>query len=263
MRCVPELEVGPEERDQCRSILQTLLLWVVSLPDNLRDGLTAQEVAEAAWLQDDAVGATAQAEHLLEVLIQSGFPVRKEKKSRGGEEVAVYTYETSVVQANPVKFFAPLKKKYLQDLKRLDEKWIESLFWDVTMLTPEAQAELHVDGGIFGKCAPNDLRTQSERASNAPIRFSFPHRSGASTRRVHKVAYGGEIVVCDHWLEEFGEEIKHSDQHFRIVYICSKPSKTDEVITSALKDTALPCATQRHSSKRPAMHSPICSPPRK
>jgi hypothetical protein len=239
MRCVPELEVGPEERDQCRSILQTLLLWVVSLPDNLRDGLTAQEVAEAAWLQDDAVGATAQAEHLLEVLIQSGFPVRKEKKSRGGEEVAVYTYETSVVQANPVKFFAPLKKKYLQDLKRLDEKWIESLFWDVTMLTPEAQAELHVDGGIFGKCAPNDLRTQSERASNAPIRFSFPHRSGASTRRVHKVAYGGEIVVCDHWLEEFGEEIEHSDQHFRIVYICSKPSKTDEVITSALKDTRI------------------------
>src|SRR2546422_922773 len=85
---LPELEVGPEEREQCKSILQTLLLWVLSLPENLRDGLTPQEIAEAAWLHDDAVGATAQAEHLLELLIQSGFPVRKDKKSRGGEDVA-------------------------------------------------------------------------------------------------------------------------------------------------------------------------------
>jgi hypothetical protein len=46
-----------------------LYLWGVSLPENLRDGLTAQEVAEAAWLSDDAVGATAQAEHLLETLV--------------------------------------------------------------------------------------------------------------------------------------------------------------------------------------------------
>ena len=98
---LPELEVGPEEREQCKSILQTLLLWVVSLPDNLRDGLTAQEVAEASWLHDDAVGATAQAEHLLEILIQNGFPVRKEKKSRGSEEVSVYSYRNQRHPSQP------------------------------------------------------------------------------------------------------------------------------------------------------------------
>ena len=115
-----ELELGAEERDQGKRILQTLLLWDLSLPDNLRDGLTAQEVAEAAWLYDDAVGGTAQAEHVLELLLQHGFPIRKERKTRSGEEVSVYSYETSLVQANPVKFFAPLKKKSNQDANRQD-----------------------------------------------------------------------------------------------------------------------------------------------
>jgi hypothetical protein len=212
------------------------MLWALSLPDNLRDELTAQEVAEAAWLEDDAVGATAQAEHLLDLLIQSGFPVRREKRSRGGEEITVYGYESSVVQANPVKFFAPLKKKYLQDIPRQDEKWIESLFWDLTVITPEAQAELQVNGGIFSAFAPPDKRTSQERANNAPPRYSFPHRSAASTKRVHKIAYGGEVVACDRWRDEFGEEIKNADQHFRIAYLCTKPEETDDVIAAGLND---------------------------
>jgi len=208
----------------------------LSLPENLRDGLTAQEVAEAAWLHDDAVGATHQAEHLLELLIQSGFPVRREKKSRGGEEVSVYAYETSLVQASPVKFFAPLKKKYLQDATRQDEKWVESLFWDLTVITPEAQEELQVNGGIFNDFAPTDQRSTQERANNSPTKFSFPHRSAASSRRPHRVVYGGEVVVSDRWREEFGEEIKHADQHFRIVYLCSKPVDADEKIIAGLND---------------------------
>ena len=236
---LPELDIGPEEREQCESILQTLLLWVVSLPDNLRDGLTAQDVAEAMWLQDDAIGPKAQAERLLELLIQSGFPVRRENKSRGGEELALYTYETSLIQANPVKFFAPLKKKYLQDTKRQDDKWIESLFWDLTMITPETQAELEINGGILSTFAPPDQRSVQERAGIAPARYSFPHRTAASTRRIHKTAYGGEVVVGDAWRDEFGEEIKHTDQHFRIVYLCSKPPEIDEEITAALRDTRI------------------------
>jgi hypothetical protein len=236
---LPELDIGPEEREQCKSILETLMLWALSLPDNLRDELTAQEIAEAAWLQDDAVGATSQAEDLLDLLIQSGFPIRREKKSRGGEEITVYGYEASVVQANPVKFFAPLKKKYLQDIPRQDEKWIESLFWDLTVITPEAQAELQVNGGIFSAFAPPDKRTSQERANNTPARYSFPHRFAASTRRVHKVAYGGEVVACDSWRDEFGEEIKHVDQHFRLAYLSTKPEETDEKVTAALRDARI------------------------
>lgn len=234
-----ELDVGAEEQEQCKAILQTLLLWALSLPDNLRDGLTAQEVAEASWLQDDAVGATAQAEHLLDVLIQNGFPVRTEKKSRGGEQVSLYSYEISAVQAQPAKLFAPLKKKYLQDGKRQDEKWLESLFWDLTIITPEAQSELGVNGGILAAFAPPDQRTAKERQNNLPAKYSMPHRSAASTRRVHKVAYSGEVVVSDRWRDEFGEEIKHTDQHFRLVYLTSKPSDTDDKITAALKDTRI------------------------
>lgn len=236
---LPELDVGPDEREQCIAILQTLLLWVLSLPDNLRDGLTAQEVAEAAWLNDEAVGARDHAEHLLETLIQNGFPVRKDKRSRGGEEVWLYSYELTAAQAQPSKFFAPLKKKYIQDAKRQDEKWVESLFWDLNMITPEAQAELHVNGGIFATFAPSDQRTAQERQGNHPAKYVFPGRSAASTRRVHRVAYGGEVVVSDRWREEFGEEIKHADQHFRLVYLTTKPNESDDIVTAALKDTRI------------------------
>jgi hypothetical protein len=231
-----ELELDTEERDQCEAILQTLLLWVLSLPDNQRDGLTAQEVAEAAWLHDDAVGATAQAESILELLLSHGFPVRKEKKTRAHEEVAVYSYETSAVQANPVKYFAPLKKKFLSDKKRQDDKWIESLFWQLPDITPDAQAELGVNGGLFAAFAPNDQRTVQEKQNNTPPRYQFPHRPAASTRKLYKVAYGGEIVVSDRWRDEFGDDIKNTDQHFRIVCLVTKPTDTDAKITGALKE---------------------------
>ena len=112
-----QLEVGPEEREQCKIVLQTLLLWVLSLPENLRDGLTAQELAEAAWLHDDAVGAQAQAEHLLDLLISNGFPVRKDTRQRDGKDIAVFSYELTATQAQPSKFFSPLKKKFNQDPK--------------------------------------------------------------------------------------------------------------------------------------------------
>ncbi len=236
---LPELDVGPDERNQCKAILQTLLLWVLSLPDNLRDGLTSQEVAEAAWLNDDAVGAKDHAEHLLDVLIQNGFPVRRDKKSRAGEEVWVYSYELSAMQAQPGKFFAPLKKKYVQDLKRQDEKWFESLFWDLSMITPEAQAELAVNGGIFAVFAPSDQRTAQERQSNQAPKYSLPHNSAASTRRVHRIAYSGQVVISDRWRDELGEEIKHTDQHFRLVYLTAKPVESDEKITAALRDTRI------------------------
>ena len=232
-----ELELAKEERDQCEAILQTILLWGLSLPENQRDGMTPQEVAEAAWLQDDAVGATAHAEHILDLLTSHGFPVRKEKKTRGGEEVAVYSYETTIVQANPVKSFSPLKKKHLADKKRQEEKWLESLFWQLPDITPEAQAELGVNGGLFGSFAPPDQRTAQEKQSNAPPKYQFPHRPAASTRKLFKIAYGGEIVVSDRWRDEFGEDIKNTDQHFRIVYLVNKPAETDAKITTALKET--------------------------
>ena len=78
----------------------------------------------SAWLNDDAVGAKDHAEHLLELLIQNGFPVRKETKPRG----TVYSYELSAMQAQPSKFFSPLKKKFIANAQRQDEKWVESLF---------------------------------------------------------------------------------------------------------------------------------------
>ncbi len=234
-----ELDVGPDERDECQAILQTLLLWILSLPDNLRDGLTAQEVAEAAWLNDDAVGAKDHAEQLLEVLIQNGFPVRRDKKSRGGEELLVYSYELSAMEAQPGKVFAPLKKKYLQDAKRQDQKWLESLFWDLSVITPEAQAELGVNGGLFVSFAPPDQRTIQERQSNQAPKYSLPHHSFASTRRVHRVAYGGEVIVSDRWRDEFGDGIKHTDQHFRLVYLTTKASENDDKVAAGLEDTRI------------------------
>ena len=235
---LPGLEVGSDEQEQAKRVLECLFFWVLSLPENLRDGLTAQELAEATWLNDDAIGATAQAEHILELLLSHGFPVRKEKKTRGGEEVSVYSYyETTSDKDKPVKFFSPLKKKFLSEKKRQDDKWIESLFWQLPDITPEAQEELRVNGGLFAAFAPNDQRNAQEKQSNAAAKYQFPHRPAASTRKLYKIAYGGEVVLSDRWRDEFGEDIKNSDQHFRIVYLVNKPTDTDAKITTALKET--------------------------
>ena len=231
-----ELDLAPEEREQAQRIVETLYLWGISLPENLRDGLTAQEVAEAAWLSDDAVGATAQAEHLLDKLVQGGFPIRVEKKTRDGKEVAIYAYEVAAAQESPVKYFAPLKKMAKQDLKGQNSKWLESLFWQLPDITPEAQQEIGVDGGILGNFQPPDQRSARDRQEGKPLAYIFPHRTGASTRRVHRVSYSGEVVVCERWREEFGKEIDNPDQHFRLVYLTSHPDLDDAKIAANLKD---------------------------
>ena len=233
---LPDLDVSPEEREQTRRVLETLFLWVMSLPDNLRDGMSAQEVAEAAWLMDDAVGATAQAEHLLTKLVQGGFPVRAEKKTRDGKEVVIYSYETSVAQENPVRHFGPLKKKAKEEIKVQDLKWAESLFWQLPDITQEAQAELGVNGGILTDFQPSDQRSAQDRQAGKPAIYQFPCATGTSTKRLYKVQYSGEVIVSDRWRAEFGEEIKNVDQHFRIIYLTTKPDADDGKITAALKD---------------------------
>jgi hypothetical protein len=220
---LPSLELATEECDQARRILETLYLWSISLPENYRDGLTASEIAEAAWLADDAVGSTAQAEHLLARLVQAGFPLRVEKKTREGKEVEVFAYEVSATQTQPVKIFAPLKKKAKEDLPGQNAKWLESLFWQLPDITEEAQRELNVNGGLFDAFVPEDQRSANDRKEGKPAVYAFPHRTGASTRRVHRVAYSGEVVLSDRWREEFGKEIENPDLHFRIVYLTSRP----------------------------------------
>ena len=204
---LPELDVSPEEREQTQRVLETLFLWVMSLPDNLRDGMTALELAEAAWLMDDAVGPAAQAENLLTKLVQGGFPVRAEKKTREGKEVVVYSYETSVAQDNPVRHFGPLKKKAKEEIKIQDAKWAESLFWQLPDITKEAQEALGVNGGILADFQPSDQRSPQERQAGKPAMYQFPHTAATSTKRVYKVQYGGEVIVSDRWRAEFGEEV--------------------------------------------------------
>lgn len=233
---LPELDVAPEEREQTRRVLEALFLWAMSLPDNLRDGMTAVEVSEVAWLMDDAIGATAQAEHLLTKLVQGGFPVRGEKKTRDGKEVVVYSYETSVAQDNPVRLFGPLKKKAKEETTIQDLKWVESLFWQLPDITKEAQEDLGVNGGILADFQPSDQRSAQDRQAGKSAMYQFPHTAATSTKRVHKVQYGGEVIVSDRWRAEFGEEIKNADQHFRIVYLTVKPEVDDAKITAALKD---------------------------
>jgi hypothetical protein len=234
-----ELDVAPEEREQAGRVMETLYLWSISLPDNLRDGLTAQEVAEAAWLLDDFIGPTAQAEQLLERLVQTGFPIRQEKKTRDGKEVAVYSYEISVAQESPVRYFAPLKKKAKEDIQAQNAKWIEGLFWQLPDITKQAQENLGVNGGILCDFSPTDQRADRERREGSPAVYQFLHTSGSSTRRIHKVAYSGEVVVSDRWRDEFGKEIENPDQHFRLVYLGRRPEADDEKIGASLQDSRI------------------------
>ncbi len=234
-----ELGAEPDERDQAHRVLETLFLWCISLPDTLRDGLTAQDVAEAAWLSDDALEATDKAEQLLERLVQGGFPVRVEKKTRDGKEVAVYSYELSSARESPVRHFAPLKKKAKEDTKAQDAKWLEGLFWGLADLTSEAQQELGVSGGALGDYAPSDTRSEKERKEGKLPNYEFPLHGRATTKRVHHVAYGGEVVVADRWKAELGKEIENTDEHFRIAYLTSAPDTSDAAITSDLKDARI------------------------
>ncbi len=236
---LPDMGLAEDEQGHARHILETLYLWAASLPDNQRDGLTSQEVAEASWLTDDAIGASALADQLLNRLVQSGFPIRQEKKTKDNKEVTVYSYESSAAQANPAKHFAPLKKKAKEDAKGQEAKWIESLFWQLPDITPEAQESLGVNGGILSTFQPPDPRSYQEKQDGKPPAYQFPHRSAASTRKVHRVQYTGEVVVADRWRDEFGDEIRNADQHFRLVYLTVLPDKADAAITALLKDARI------------------------
>ncbi|MGI8601810.1 MAG: hypothetical protein ACR2OZ_02295 [Verrucomicrobiales bacterium] len=234
-----EFQLAPEERAQAQRILETLFLQAISVPENMRDGLTAQEVAEAAWLVDVAVGATGQAEHLLDVLISGGSPVRKDKKSRGGAEVTVFSYETAALKQNPSTVFGPLKKKFKDDSAAQDAKWLESLFWDITIVTPEIQQELQLNGGIFSEFQPDDQRSDDEIKQGATARFQLPKTISGSTRRVHSVAYAGEAIAAERWRDEWGHALDKSDIHFRVVYLTADGSAKDDAIVKALADSRI------------------------
>ena len=109
------------------------------------------------------------------------------KKSHAKEKTSRCIPTNKRHAGQPSKFFAPLKKKCMPDTKRQDEKWVESLFWDLTMITPEAQAELQVNGGIFSAFAPPDQRSAQER--QAVIRPNMPCRTAPRLRRGASIAW--------------------------------------------------------------------------
>ncbi|MEI6176958.1 MAG: hypothetical protein WCS43_08705 [Verrucomicrobiota bacterium] len=231
-----QFDLAPEEKDQAQRILETLFLQAISLPDNLRDGLTEQEIAEAAWLADDAVGSAGQANHLLEILVSGGMPVRREKKPRSGTEVTVYSYETSALELKPASVFGPLKKKFKDDTASQDAKWQESLFWDISAIDKEIQAELQLNGGILHEFQPDDQRTAEEVKNGAPARLSLPKTISVTTKRVHNIAYSGEAVAGTAWRDEWGKTIIQSDIHFRVVFLTIDGAAKDQAIQSSIQD---------------------------
>ncbi len=245
-----EFDLAPEESDQAQRILETLFLQAISLPENLRDGLTEQEIAEAAWLADDAVGSTGQANHLLDILFSGGSPIRREKKQRGGTEVTVYSYETSALELKPASVFAPLKKKFKDDTVAQDAKWLESLFWDIQVITPDIQAELQLNGGLFHEFQPDDLRTPEEVKIGASARFSLPKSISASTRKVHNIAYSGEAIAGAAWRAEWGKALDNADIHFRVVFLASDAGTKDDAIRAGIEDSRIAvCRTKALSSE--------------
>jgi len=194
------------------------------------------------------VGATGQAEHLLDVLISGGSPLRQDKKQRGGSEVTVFSYETSALKQNPATIFGPLKKKFKDDVAAQDAKWLESLFWDLTVVTPEIQSELQLNGGMLAEFQPDDQRTQEEIKSGQPARFVLPKTNAASTRRVHNIHYTGEVIASDRWRDEWGKAIDQPDVHFRVVYLSADGTAKDADITKEGCPVAHPRFTRRPSA---------------
>jgi hypothetical protein len=113
--------------------------------------------------------------------VQAGFPLRVEKKMRESKEVEVFAYEATATQAQPVKVFAPLKKRAKEDVTGQNAKWLESLFWQLPDITEEAQRELNVNGGLFDIFAPADQRSAADRKEGKPATYTFP-TAARSTR---------------------------------------------------------------------------------
>ena len=237
---------APEERNQAERILVTLFLQAISIPENIRDGLTAEEIGEAAWLSDEAVGSKGQAEHLLDILFSNGSPLRKDKKQRGGAEVTVYSYETSALEQKPASVFAPLKKKFKDDYSTQDAKWVESLFWDLgDGITPEVQSELQLNGGLFYEFSPDDQRSAEEIKQGVPKQFPLPKTISATTKRVHNITYSGEAIVGTQWRSEWGQQLDQTDVHFRIVYLTGASASESAAIQKALKDPRIAVCTTK------------------
>ena len=74
-------------------------------------------------------------------------------------------------------------------------------------------------------------------------RVAHPHLQSSWLAPVRKeisnLQYSGEVVVCDRWRAEFGEDIKDPDQHFRLVYLTDHPDIDEKKITEALLDTRI------------------------
>src|SRR4030095_10000913 len=118
-------------------------------------------------------------------------------------------------------------------------KWLESLFWDITIVTPEIQQELQLNGGIFSEFQPDDQRTQKKTKKGATARFQLPKPISGSTRRVHSVSYAGEAIAAERWRDEWGQTLDKSDIHFRVVYLTADGSAKDNAIVKALADSRI------------------------
>ena len=125
---LPELDVSPEEREQARRVLETLFLWVMSLPDNLRDGMTALEVAEAAWLMDDAIGRDASSRASADEARARRLSGARLRRRRGtAKRLSSIRTRPPLLRITLSALFGPLKKKAKEEIKIQDLKWVESL----------------------------------------------------------------------------------------------------------------------------------------
>ena len=88
----------------------------------------------------------------------------------------------------------------------------------------------------FSLTSPPKMSEPPRIASGKVAHYQFPKRAAASTKKVHKTQYSGEVVVCDHWRAEFGEPIKNADEHFRLVYLTTKPDFADDKMASTLTE---------------------------
>ena len=118
-----------------------------------------------------------------------------------------------------------------------DLKWVESLVLADWRILRRRRRRTWGSTAGFSRTSSQPTSDQLKIA-----RLGSPRCISSLTPRqpppsgVHKVQYGGEVVVSDRWRAEFGEEIKNADQHFRIVYLTAKPEVDDAKITAALKD---------------------------
>ena len=199
-----------DEKDAASRIVGVLYLMSAAMPENAR-AMPLADLAEATMTDIEGLKSEDAVLDLVTQLKGQITQIKYDKDKGAWFECA------EGEQAKPEKYFGPLKRKAKSNTNAQNELWLKSLFWDFKALAG-AGSEAGIDNAML--CGLAELDSEAK-----PV---LPNCTAAKRAKVHKVFYGGEVIVADQWSPKLGEAWSNKPEvHFRVVYL-TQPGKVPE-----------------------------------